>query len=235
MLNSKIKPGLIFLGVFFLITNQMPASDITDDLSSTLGIPFFKVFDPSKKEPADWHTEGKADEILFWSHDGIATLEVLKTDRSWGALFKTVSVNLDRHPLLQINVLSATKKWYLIIGNPGIPNGYIRLIETDQTGSFTFDVSKVSNLTGRHKLDVKIGISGPDEENLINENVSFNKLIFTTRQQDHKRKSVSPSPQRNSNRQGTNDSQDTLILFHPDGTDIDLWEESLKDGPQEEL
>jgi len=222
----------LFLLSFCLLTTRAGwTADRGKDLTSTLGIPFVKVYDPSRNEPTDWQVEDVKNEILIWSHQGIATVEAIQSDQSWSSLHKTVSINLNIHPLLQIRVLSATKRWYLILSSPKMQNDYVRLIETDKKGLFTFDIPQLTQLSGHQKFDIKIGVSNPEAFTLSNERMSFNQLVFIERQPKTDSIRASKSSRKKIKKFKKNNKE--ITLFIPDGTGVDLWKESFKNGPQE--
>lgn len=139
---------------------------------------FVKVFDPAKKADPKWKNDDDQTHLSLRSFKGTGVLENERTEKSWGAMAKNISIDLDRFPALQIQVLSSEKKWYLIVAGPQIPQGYIRLKETDEKGLFEFNVAQLTGLKGKQKFTVKLGISNPDARKLSDEKLFFDKLVF---------------------------------------------------------
>lgn len=191
------------------------------------GIPFLKVYDPDHNGKT-WKGEDTGAQMKLWSFEGLGILECQRSERSWGSLYRTVAVDLDRHPFLEINVLSASRRWYLILAGDQFPDGFLRLIETDGTGLFRFNVPEITRLKGLQKLDVKIGISDPAGAALANEKVFFDKFVFIAT-------AAAPAPALASVFSGAKKAplSGGLNLLDPSGKDLDLWQEFVKGGPHE--
>lgn len=198
--------------------------------AETAEVPFSKVFDPVRRDGGLWTPEDPAVKMDLWSFEGVGTLRAKEANRSWGAVYRTMAVDLDQQPLLQINVLSAKGNWYLILAGEKIPKGYVRLTETGDTGLATFDVPALTGLKGSQTLVVKVGLSSQTGGPLKSEEVSFDKLLFTGRgeQTPAVRRlpaaARSPLPAK---------APGDLDVFDPAGADVDAWQESAVDGPQE--
>ena len=163
----------------------------------------------------------------MWKTRRMGTLLAAKTHRPWASIMKTVTVDVDRYPLLQVNVLAASKSWYIILSGPQFPDGFLRLVETDKTGHFSFDLKKMTALSGPQKMDVKIGVSQPGGTALEGVKVSFNKLAFLSRPSAAGQ--ARSAPYAAPAQPGAND----YYLFPSSRRDLDAWVESAKDGPQE--
>jgi hypothetical protein len=207
-----------------LILTSVPSHALTGLFQT---IPFQKVYDPGQTDTAGWDRETKGVDIR--SFEGIATVEGRAVETSWGSVYKTVSVDLDQHPLLEINVLSVSGSWYLILAGDQFPDGYIRLMESNETGRFSFDVPLLGEISGRQKFQVKVGVSNPGGGRLAGESVSFSKLAFQSR-------GASPadaSPGRAARAPARPPRAEGLSLLDPAGADIDLWRESVGNAPPE--
>lgn len=194
-------------------------------------LPFVKVFDPQADSLEVWQAEEKSPGIKFSLNGGVGTFEVKKSERPWVSVMKNADVDLERYPILSINVLAATKKWYLIVSGPQFPRGFVRLVETSETGQFNFDLRKLSNIPGKQKMYVKLGISHHTQGPLANERVSFDMLSFLAVEPAGPR-GGSPLPSDAKEKiRGPDDG--TWPVFTASYEDMDQWKESYKDGPQE--
>lgn len=202
------------------------------DLSSLLDLPFHKVFDPIQDGTGSWKNGKNNPNISFQNFKGIATIRVNKSPNTWIALQKEVQVNLDQYPVLDINVLTASKRWYLILSGPQFENGYIRLKETVNPGAYSFDIAQMTGLSGIQKFAVKIGISNHNQQPLAQEQVSLDLLSFRIRKE-------SRGKQKN---ESSVDLRKNKFLFKKkpfspihvgEGPELDLWEESEEGGPRE--
>jgi hypothetical protein len=113
----------------------------------TLGMPFVKVYDPAQSDTKVWNSEQGAN-LALYSFEGVATIKG-KPSKPAGAVYRTLVVDLDRYPLLQINVLSVTKQWYLALAGKQFQGDFIKLIQSSKAGFFEFDVASLTGLSGR--------------------------------------------------------------------------------------
>lgn len=204
------------------------------ELPALFDPPFFKVHDPSGSDEKHWKKEYEDSDLRFQNFDGVSTLECFRCEKPWNSLYREVTVNLSRLPVLQIRVLASSKHWFLIVEGSQFPNGFLRLTETGDSGLFTFDIAKLSGLSGPQTFNVKLGLSNPGAEKLGEAKVSFNTLSF-----------VNPSPDQlvsnaDANKtlaalQGQRDpkQEGCLYVLDPDDAHADLWQESVPDGPHE--
>lgn len=198
-------------------------------------IPFIKVYNSDSSDMSGWLSENAKDKISLWSFEGVATIEAQQASRSWAAVYHPVSVDLSRQSVLQINVLSATKQWYLILVGPQFKKGFFRLIESKETGLFSFDIPKLTDLKDKQKFGIKIGVRDPSGKRVANERVSFDKLVFLGREslQPAGEKKTPPQAFIQKEKKAKSPSRDALAIFDPDHDNPDLWQESVKDGPLE--
>lgn len=193
-------------------------------------IPFLKVYDPTGQDSGVWKKENDKAEIGFSTYRGITTLEASDPERPWSAMYRPVSVNLDQHPILEIGVLSVSKQWYLILAGDQFDGGYTRLIESKDTGSFSFDIPKLTGLKGQQKFEVKIGVSDPEGTPLSGEKVVFDKLAFVARP-DGASEQAAKVPAAKKRFKPRKDG--SFYVFDPSNENLDQWQEAAKDGPEE--
>jgi hypothetical protein len=217
------------LAISFLGSAVLSAGD-PDESPFTL-IPFMKVFDPTGRENSLWKAENANTGIGFTTYQGITTLSGSDPTLSWCAMYRPIAVNLTQHPILQINVLSVSKQWYLILTGKQFEGGYLRLIESKDTGLFSFDLYKLANLSGPQKFEVKLGISDPEGKPLTKEKMIFDMLAFTARPDAGVSDGGAPSVKKAAKSKAKNDG--AFYIFDPSAENGDDWHENAKDGPEE--
>ncbi len=196
-------------------------------------LPFVKVLDPQSDSLKNWMKESNVPVLNFSLTRGIATLEVEKSEQPWAAIMKTVTVNLDRYPNLEVNVLASTKRWYLIVSGKQIKDGFVRLIESASPGHYIFDLQKLTQLSGTQKLEVKIGVSDPSASALAREELTFNMLAFLAPAPTDALGEDTLLPTASIGVLSQKQDESAYKIFTPNFDAIDLWLESYKGGPQE--
>lgn len=83
------------------------------------------------------------------------------TNQSYGCVYRALEIDLDKTPFLEINVESVSHHWYLILRGSQLPNGWVKVqADTDQTGTFLYDLRLTTGLTGRQTFgEFQIGVS----------------------------------------------------------------------------
>ena len=117
-------------------------------------------------------------EVNFYQREGLGIVRGKLYDKNWGAVHRNVTVDLDRFPVLEINVLSSSKNWFLILASPSMKSKYARLAESKAPGNYQFDVQRKTELSGVQTFDLQIGVSAPENPSARGEWMAFDELRF---------------------------------------------------------
>ena len=121
--------------------------------------------------------------------DGAYRVTGAMPDRSWGYASSDITVDFDKTPRLQINVLKTTGNWYLILKNEAFEEGYMRIqTDTGETGVRSYDVQAMTQLFGLQDFQLWVGVTSQDGSPNQGQTMVFKDLKFTAGSQSPGRK-----------------------------------------------
>lgn len=101
----------------------------------------------------------------------IAIIEGISDKESFGCVYQDLTVDLDKYPVMEIDVTSVSKKWYIILQSGKLQeketdfdgNQFVRVqFDTDRTGQHKFDLKTITGLSGEQTFRLKLGIATGD-------------------------------------------------------------------------
>lgn len=128
------------------------------------------VLNTEDQNISTWY-EGWADEPIeatIQIEAGKAVIEGKSQNRAFGSIHKTITVDLNEYPVLEIEVESVKFYWYLIVSgeqfkfdpaNPALRDGYVLVQEAaNKTGKYKYNIKEISGLSGEQKFDLQVGV-----------------------------------------------------------------------------
>src|SRR5581483_8371601 len=84
--------------------------------------------------------------------------------------------------ILKMTVESVTHHWYLIMTQPELNKGYVRIQpDSNLSGTFYYDLADITGLTGIKNFRLQIGVSTHEEKpSALGETMTFKELAFIT-------------------------------------------------------
>lgn len=90
----------------------------------------------------------------------LAVITGTETNRNYGVVYQYLNWDLDRQPYIEIDVVSANTEWFMLIENPELANGYLKLQgDTAEVGKRAYNVRRATGLKGRRRIRLEIGIT----------------------------------------------------------------------------
>ena len=82
-------------------------------------------------------------------------------NQSYGNIYRSLEVDLDETPYMELDAESATHNWYLILKGDQLPSGFVRIQpDTTQIGVMRYDLRLVTGLSGKQSFkEIQLGIS----------------------------------------------------------------------------
>lgn len=121
------------------------------------------IFDPSRPSVSDWKTSwGSLPSGAAVKVDGGKMLITGNlASQSYGCVYRSLEVDIDKTPYLEMEVESASHHWYLLLKGEQLPNGYVKVQpDTDQMGLMQFDLRLAAGLSGKQVFsEVQLGVS----------------------------------------------------------------------------
>lgn len=106
------------------------------------------------------------------ANGGVLTRSSSATD-TWGAVARTLTVDLDRYPSLSITVGATTGKWNIAIYEGSVEKVKLQPSDSTSTGTFTFDVASLTGWSGSRTFAVRLYHSGDTGTSTTFTNLSF--------------------------------------------------------------
>jgi hypothetical protein len=111
------------------------------------------ALDEDFSSPSGWETTS-----------GSATLDggtvTIGKDSSSGSVTRTLSVDLDAHPLLSVDVVDCSDQWALKLHDEELDKDYTIQPDTTATGVHVYDIPQVTGWSGKRTFGVKIYACG---------------------------------------------------------------------------
>lgn len=127
----------------------------------------------------DWYPgwgEGAERVTIKKEKDGVL-IEGKEKNQTWEALHRNITLDIDKYPLLEVEVKSVTDQWFLIISSDKIKKGYIKIQEdTNKVGKFTYNLKKILGLTGQNDIVLQIGVSVSGKKKSAGSKVVLKKI-----------------------------------------------------------
>ncbi|OGR86825.1 MAG: hypothetical protein A3A86_06860 [Elusimicrobia bacterium RIFCSPLOWO2_01_FULL_60_11] len=124
------------------------------------------IFDPAHASVSEWKSSWG--ELPSGASARTENKKLVVTgnlaNQSYGCVYRPLDIDLDKTPLMEIEVESASHHWYLVFRGDQLPNGYIKVQpDTDQTGRVQYDLRLALGLTGKQSFsEVQLGVSTED-------------------------------------------------------------------------
>ncbi|MGO2360184.1 MAG: hypothetical protein ACTH6N_03545 [Brachybacterium tyrofermentans] len=115
------------------------------------------ALDEDFSAPEDWVTTS-GDATLTPGEDG-GTVTIGK-DSSSGSVTRTLTVDLDDHPLIAIDVAGLSDQWALKLHDEELDKDYALQEDTAETGVHVYDIAQITGWSGRRSFGVKIYACG---------------------------------------------------------------------------
>ncbi len=156
-------------------------------------VDYIYLFDSKNPSIEDWKNEfydsfssNAGIELKQYSEGSIAVIEGTSKKESFGCVYMEVEVNLDKYPVLEIDVDSVSKYWYIIIISDQLKgkeedaqgNKFIRVQpDVNRKGKSTYNLKSITGLTGTQSFILKVGVATGDVYVPVKEQtMSFNYL-----------------------------------------------------------
>lgn len=106
------------------------------------------------------------------------TIRGNRSTHSFGMMFRPVRLDFDTYTVLKIDVASVTHHWFLIMTNPEINKGYVRIQpDCNLAGTFYYDVQDISGLRGVKDVRLQLGVCTNEQSpSVLNETLTFREL-----------------------------------------------------------
>ena len=113
------------------------------------------------------------------------TLRANRPNYSYGMMYKDVNLDLSKFSILKVTVESVTHHWYLIMTQPELNKGYVRIQpDSNLSGTFYYDLADITGLTGIKNFRLQVGVSTHEEKpSALGETMTFRELAFLTPKQ----------------------------------------------------
>ena len=102
--------------------------------------------------PEEWRAVGAEclpDGTIQGTHDKL----------NYGGILKSVTMDLDKAPILVLEIEKPSAGWYVILSNPQLEKGKKHLqIDTTKEGLIELDVAKITGLTGTQECTLNLGV-----------------------------------------------------------------------------
>lgn len=93
------------------------------------------------------------------------TLRGNRSGQSYGMMYRSVNVDLDRYHVLKFDVQSVTHHWYVILIHPELNKGFVRVQpDSNQTGVSYYDLKDITGLSGIKNMRLQVGVSTNEED-----------------------------------------------------------------------
>ncbi|MBU0479266.1 hypothetical protein KKC91_11965 [bacterium] len=124
--------------------------------------------------------DGRSTGATICSTGEIITIQGILDSQSYGCVYKDITLDLDRFPYLEIDVISASHHWYLILISPNVEGGFVKIQpDTKITGKSIYDLRDISGLSGLQAFQLQVGVGTSEQKPNINgETMSFHSLVF---------------------------------------------------------
>lgn len=127
----------------------------------------------------DWYPgwgEGTERVTIKKEKDGVL-IEGKEKNQTWEALHKNITLDIDKYPLLEVEVKSVTDQWFLIISSDKLKKGYIKIQEdTNKVGKFKYNLKKILGLTGQNDIVLQIGVSASGKKKSAGSKIVLKKF-----------------------------------------------------------
>ncbi|MDP3787350.1 MAG: hypothetical protein Q8R05_07410 [Candidatus Omnitrophota bacterium] len=139
---------------------------------------YIYLFDKNKPDLTNWRDkfeDNASSNVKIFLEDSpegkVAVIEGLSDKESFGCVYQDVTVDVNKYPVLEIDVNSASKMWYIIIGCENLKdkevdfdnNKFVRLqFDTDRVGKHTYNLKALTGLSGEQTFRLKVGVATGD-------------------------------------------------------------------------
>lgn len=144
--------------------------------ATAVAIPdYIFLFDKSNPDLKNWRDKFEDDAstnakmYLEDSPEGkVAVIEGLSDKESFGCVYQDLTVDLDKYPVMEIDVNSVSKRWYIIIQSDKLQgkeadydgNQFLRVqVDTDRTGQHKYNLKNLTGLSGEQSFRLKLGVA----------------------------------------------------------------------------
>ncbi len=159
MFKVNLTMGVVISAIYLMFTGSVGCEETALDILNT-----------ENQNISIWY-EGWADEPIEASiqiKEGKALIEGKSSDKAFGSVHKNITVDLDKYPVIEIDVESVNYYWYLLVSgeqfkfdpaNPKSGDSYLLLQEAaNKTGEYRYDLEKISGLSGEQRFDLQLGV-----------------------------------------------------------------------------
>jgi hypothetical protein len=102
--------------------------------------------------PEEWRAVGAQclpDGTIQGTHDKL----------NYGGILKSVTMDLDKAPVLVLEIEKPSAGWYVILSNPQLEKGQKHIqLDTSKEGTIELDVAKITGLTGTQECTLNLGV-----------------------------------------------------------------------------
>ncbi len=157
---------LVCLASMFALVSLATAAMVPD---------YVQLFDKSNPDLKNWRDKFEDDAstnakmYLEDSPEGkLAVIEGLSDKESFGCVYQDLTVNLDKYPVMEVDVNSVSKKWYIILQSDKLQgkeadfdgNQFVRIqVDTDRTGQHKYNLKNLTGLSGEQSFRLKVGVA----------------------------------------------------------------------------
>ncbi|MGQ0645329.1 MAG: hypothetical protein ACT4O3_07540 [Elusimicrobiota bacterium] len=118
------------------------------------------------------------------SMDGFKVVGTSKS-QGYGTVYRVISVNLDKTPMLAVSPTAANGYWYVEALGGGVKEPVKIQPDTTLTDAQSYDLVSALGLTGEQSFELHIGVSTAGETTSnAGKEVSFKEIAFTGSQQE---------------------------------------------------
>lgn len=156
---------------------------------------YIYLFDKNKPDLTNWRDKFEDDaltnaKIFLEDSPGgkLAIIEGLSDKESFGCVYQDLTVDIDKYPVLEIDVNSASKMWYIILVCENLKdkevdfdnNKFVRLqFDTDRAGKHTYNLKTLTGLSGKQTFRLKVGVATSDVYvPIVGAKMAFRSLKF---------------------------------------------------------
>lgn len=158
---SKINfiTGIAVLAVSLVFTGTVGCEETSLDILNTESKSISKWWESWGDEPKEAAVQMK---------EGRAFIEGKSQHKAFGSIHKNLAVDLDKYPVMEIEVESVDYYWYVVISgeqfkfdpaNPKSGSGYVLVQEAaNKTGKYKYNIKEITGLSGEQKFDLQVGV-----------------------------------------------------------------------------
>lgn len=121
--------------------------------------------------------DGSATGATVKEDKGGFTVTGISKDKSYGPVYRIVTVNLDKTPILKVTPTAVVGKWYVEMMGGNIKSP-VKVQQDTQTQTQTYYLKNLLGLSGEQSFELHIGISSGGKDPNAGKEVSFKDLSF---------------------------------------------------------